>query len=81
MIFHEKKNHVYIFKAYKRSKLFKKMPMTITLKLNMIQTWNMRKNVHFWKLYCVPLTTQFRPKMDLVPFGNEDCSGKSTHVP
>ena len=24
-----------------------------------------------WILYCIPLITQFRPKVDLGPFGNE----------
>ena len=75
-----KKNQIYTFKACKRSKVFKnpkfswkfrKLPMSITSELNMLETWNLCQNVYFWILHGILLTTQFRPKVDLGPFGNE----------
>ena len=48
--------------------------MTITSKphiMNMLETGNLCQNVQFWILYRIPPITQFRPKVDLGPFGNE----------
>ena len=69
-----------LFFTYKRSKLFKnpkfsgkfrKLPMSITLEPNMLETWHFCQILQFWILYHIPPITQFRPKMDLGPSENE----------
>ena len=63
----------------KRSELFYKSEivcqnswnaMTITLKWNMLETWNLCQNVQFWIFYCIFLITRFWSKVDLGLFGN-----------
>ena len=70
MISHEKRIQFTLFILINGqicSKIFKKIWET----RNMLETWNLCQNVQFWILYCIPLITQFRPKVDLGPFGTE----------
>ena len=76
MIFCEKKSDLHYFylqtvNFVQKSEIFQKLPMHITPEPNVLETWNLCQNVYFWILYCIPLITQFPPKVDLGPFGNE----------
>ena len=76
MILHEKDNQIYIIFTYKRSILFRnpKFPEIAdgsNSGTKYARDMKVVSNVYFWILYCIPLITQFRPKVDLGPFGNE----------
>ena len=76
MISHEKTIRFTLFlhingQNCEKSKIFQKLQKTITSEPNMLEMWYLCQNVQFWIRYRIPLIAQFRPKVDLCPFGTE----------
>ena len=76
MIFHEKRIRFIYFLLKKGQNCsnirdFLEIADEHNFRTKYAETWNVCKNVQFWLLYRIVLITQFQPKVDLGPFGNE----------